>query len=380
MSNIKKIIGVVLALVMALSVATVAFAASEDAYSVVITSDKATLNAGDTATVTVKVTANYNASAMSIPVFFDNAKVNVEAATTLEHATIATEASPDVDKYFENSGHTKADYGIRALVYIAPYGTAITSYADTVVMTLTVTAKDGASGAVVLECLDATVKTNANPAGTLYVAKNSSGNATVDSIAEVVDTANVTAATATINIAGASEPNTLAIKDTAPFAPTIDTANAASTEYTAFIYGIDTLGWNDAMTPDGALSDFLTTALGDDYLVIEPADGGETTGTVIKVLDADGVTVLETYVFIYFGDVDMDGVVGASDAYACEYYEMNYMGFDNLYQFMAGDVDGDGLPGASDAYFFEYYEMNYTGMPTQADVAAVASTIAYEIF
>lgn len=378
MSNIKKIIGVVLALVMALSVATVAFAATGDAYSVTVTADKTELAAGESATVTVKVTANYNVSAMSIPVFFDNTKVTADAgSTTLAGAEVITEASADVDALYAGSDRSKDTYGVRALSYIAPYYSAIKSYNDEAVMTFTVTAKDGASGAVVLECVEAAVKTSSNPSGTLYVAKNSSGSAEVDSLAEVIDDATITSAT--INIAG-GEPNTLAIKDTAPFAPVIDTANAANTEYTAFIYGIDTLGWNDAMTPDGALSDFLTTALGDDYLVIEPADGGETTGTIIKVLDADGVTVLETYVFIYFGDVDMDGVVGASDAYACEYYEMNYMGFDNLYQFMAGDVDGDGLPGASDAYFFEYYEMNYTGMPTQADVAAVASTIAYEIF
>lgn len=381
MSNIKKIIGVVLALVMALSVATIAFAANGDAYSVTITSDKAELQAGETATVTVKVTANYNVSAMSIPVFFDNSQVTVSAgATTLANATIATEASPDVDKFFAGSGHTKDDYGVRALVYIAPYNADITSYTDATVMTFTVTANDDATGAVVLECIQATVKTSSNPSGALYVAKNSSGNATVDSLAEVIDDATITAATATINFAsGAQIVNTLAIKDSAPSIPFIDYNNAASTDYTAILYGMDTLGWNDDITPEGELADYLTTELGDDYLEIEPVDGGETTGTIVKVLDADGVTVLETYVFVYFGDVDGDGLVDSNDKFVASYYGLNFDGIGTIEQLMAGDLDGDGWPTADDGFVMSYYGLNYTGLDSQQDIGAIAYEVEYEL-
>lgn len=381
MSNIKKIIGVVLALVMALSVATIAFAANGDAYSVTITSDKDTIAAGETATVTVKVTANYNVSAISIPVFFDNSQVTVSAgATTLANATIATEASPDVDKFFAGSGHTKDDYGVRALVYIAPYNADITSYTDATVMTFTVTANDDATGAVVLECIQATVKTSSNPSGALYVAKNSSGNATVDSLAEVIDDATITAATTTINFAAGEEiVNTLAIKDSAPSIPFIDYNNAASTDYTAILYGMDTLGWNDDITPEGELADYLTTELGDDYLVIEPVDGGETTGTVIMVLDADGETVLETYVFVYFGDIDGDGLVDSNDDFAASYYGLNFDGISTLEQLMAGDLDGDGFPTADDGFAMSYYGLNYSGLDSQQNIGAIAYEVAYEL-
>lgn len=389
MSNIKKIIGVVLALVMALSVATVAFAAPEDNYSITFTADKTTISEGETATVEVKVTANFNVSAMTIPVFFDNTKVSVKATPAatdpaeLERTVIAaadSEEYNDLTRFYKGTTYTEADHGVVALNYLPVTGDAIRQYNNETVMTLTVTALAGASGASVIECLSTTVKTNDNPSGTLLIAKNKSGTAVVDSEGEVVDNGNVAGATTTITIAGETVVNTLAIKDTAPSTPFIDTKYAETTGYTGFLYGMDTLGWNDDMTPEGALADYLTTALGDDYLVIEPVNGNETTGTIVKVLDADGATVLETYVFIYFGDVDMNGLVGASDAYPCEYYEMNYMGFDNLYQFIAGDVNGDGMPGAADAYYFEYYEMNYMGMPSQADIAAVASTLTYEIF
>ncbi len=179
--------------------------------------------------------------------------------------------------------------------------------------------------------------------------------------------------------ATATEPNTLKIKDTAPFAPVVDLTNKGE-GYTGSIYGIDTLGWNDMFTADGTLSDFLTTELGDEYLrITTPDSGAETTGTIIEVLDADGSTVLETYVFVYFGDVDMDGLVGLSDAAYAEYYEAYYDGIDTLAQLMAGDVDGDGLCGLSDAAYMEYYEAAYTGMPSQVDAGSMASSNIYEL-
>ena len=183
----------------------------------------------------------------------------------------------------------------------------------------------------------------------------------------------------TVTVGETAAMNMLVIKDTAMYEPVIDLTNK-SAEYTGSIYGIDTLGWNDNLMPDGMLADFLTTSLGDEYLRITTPDSGvETTGTIIEVLDADMETVLETYVFVYFGDVDMDGLVGASDADIVSYYEANYMGIDTLAQFMAGDLDGDAWPTAADGDTMSYYEANYMGMPMQSDVAAMASFNIYEL-
>ncbi len=179
-----------------------------------------------------------------------------------------------------------------------------------------------------------------------------------------------------------AEPNTLVLNENAPFEAYIDYDNNVGGEYTGTIYGFDTLGWNDNFEADGAIADFVTTAYGDDYLeVIVPEDAGvETTGTVVNVLDEEG-NVVESYIYIYYGDVDMDGLIGASDAGMAENYEIMYEGFDNLYQFMAGDLDGDAMPGASDAGIMENYEIMYEGMPFQADVGAgVYGCIVYEIF
>lgn len=314
MSNIKKIIGVVLALVMALSVATVAFAAPGDAYSVTVTADKATIAAGESATVTVKVTANFNVSAMSIPVFFDNSQVTASAGeTTLANANIATETSTNVEAYFEGSGHTKDDYGIRALIYLAPYGAAIKSYANEAVMTFTVTANDDATGAVVLECISTAVKTSSNPSGTLYVTKNGSGNATVDSLGEVIDAADVTGATATVNIASAAEPADLAVKTAyASSGIIIDTNKTFGGKYDGVVYGFELSGTINVA--------FYTTRL-------EATNGGSITiektpyvsrpvsygtGATVQVMNADG-TLSKTYVIVIFGDVSGNGKIGAED-------------------------------------------------------------------
>ena len=200
-----------------------------------------------------------------------------------------------------------------------------------------------------------------------------------------VNASNAALATAIANFETAeepAEPNTLVLNENAPFEAIIDLQNNIGGEYTGTIYGFDTLGWNENWETDGAIADFVTTAYGDDYLEVVVGDAGvETTGTVINVLDEEG-NVVESYMYIYFGDMDMDGNVGASDAGMAEDYEMLYEGIDTLQQFMAGDLDADGMPGASDAGYMADWEMLYEGMPFQSDVGAmvIESGIVYEIF
>ncbi|MBQ4571950.1 MAG: hypothetical protein IJA80_01575 [Clostridia bacterium] len=177
-----------------------------------------------------------------------------------------------------------------------------------------------------------------------------------------------------------AEPNTLVLNENAPFEAIIDTVNTCDGEFTGTVYGFDTLGYNDEFVADGTIAEFLSTAYGDEYLEVVVGDAGvETTGTIVNVLD-ENYEVVETYMFIYFGDMDMDGWVGASDAGIAEYYELNYMGIDTLYQFMAGDLDGDTLPTAADAGFMEWFELNYSGLPTQAEVGSLVVCNEYVIY
>lgn len=316
MSNIKKIIGVLLALVMTLSMAAVAFAADGDKYSITITSDKTTLEAGQSATVTVKLTANYNVSAISIPVFFDKSKVTVDAgSTTVEGASIVTEDSESVDSQIYNgSGLSKDQYGVRALVMVPEWGQSIKKYTDETVMTFTVTPVDGASGAVVFECVDASVKTTAKPGGSLYVGKNSSGNDTVDSNAEVIDDYDISKANTTITLGSSSEPADLAIKaDYDATGIVIDTNKTFGGQYAGVVYGFNL----DETVNAAFYTNRLEATNGGSITVVKtpyvarPASYG--TGATIQVKNADG-SLVKTYVIVIFGDVNGDGRLLSNDA------------------------------------------------------------------
>lgn len=325
MSNIKKIIGVVLALVMALSVATVAFAAPEDNYSVTLTADKTELQAGETATVEVKVTSNFNVCAMSIPVFFDNTKVTVTGVATATDATEAANtvvASKDsathnnLAKYYKNTGYTEADHGVVALIYIAQVGNAVRTYSNETVMKLTVTALADVSGEAVVECLSTSVKTDAKPLGTLYVGKSSA--ATVSAEPEIVDNADVSGAKATIKIAGAAEPADLAVKSAyADSGIVIDTHKTFGGQYDGVVYGFTLEGTINAAfytnrleaTNGGSITIVKTP------YVTRPVSYG--TGATVQVKNADG-TLVKTYVIVLLGDVSGNGKVGPEDTSAVD--------------------------------------------------------------
>lgn len=319
MSNIKKIIGVVLALVMALSVATVAFAATGDKYSVSISADKTTLAAGETATVTVSVTSNYYVSTMSIPVFFDKNLVTVsDASTTLsgDLKDIKVVTDGDLSKFYKGTTYTADDHGVVALTYVAKEGASIDTYNNTAVMTFKVTALADVTGNAVVECVSGTVKTSANTNGTLYLGKNSSGNATVDSLAEWIDDADITAATVSIAIGGgAVEAADLALTDAGATAGVIiDTHKTFGGQYAGVVYGFTQAAANTFITNRYLSTNLQATNEG----TLEFArpngktSGGFGTGTTVTVKNSDS-TVSKTYVVVIFGDVNQDGMITAAD-------------------------------------------------------------------
>lgn len=319
MSNIKKIIGVVLALVMVLSVATIAFAADGDAYSIAITADRTTLNPGESATVTVKLTTNYYASAISIPVFFDKSQVTVSAGTsTVQDATIATEDSASIQPIYDGAGLSKDDYAVRALVLVPEWGAALKKYANEAVMTFTVTANEGATGSAVFECVSSSIKiTPTHSNGSLYVGKNSSGTAVYDSLAETVNTCDITAAKATINFAGAAEAADLEIKSAyADSGIIIDTHKTFGGQYDGVVYGFTLADSKTAIRNTTMYTTALQASNGGTLEFIGIKVGRFTcygTGATIKVLSSDG-KLSKTYVIVIFGDVDSNGSITGDDS------------------------------------------------------------------
>ena len=350
--------------------------------SITITSDKAELSAGETATVSVKVTANFSIATMSIPVFYDKELVTVSDATAklsnyAVSSAITDAQSADSGKIYANTDISADDFGFVLVNYIGEAGKDVPETMDSVVLTFKITAKADVNGNAVFKCVSQSAKTDNNPAGMLYFGSPTSGTA-INDIPENVENINLTNASATVKIGG--EPATLMVQEDFAYAEyvVIDTNNTNNGEYTGIVYGIDTLDQNDYMEILGTLDDALTTSNGDDYLVIEANEMGmESTGATITVVDENG-DAIETYVFVYFGDIDGDGMISSNDALIAEWYEIAYEGIESYAAYVAADIDGDGMPTANDALIEEWYEIGYEGVDYQYNLGQNAVNNMYE--
>lgn len=377
MKRSKKLIGIVLSLILAISITATIFIATANTKEtdIIITVDKAELSAGESATVSVKVTSNHPIATMSIPVFYDKTLVDVSDVTpTLTDyavkSAITDAQSKDVSKVYANTGINSDKFGFVLATYIGGAGKEVPETTDSVVLTFKITAKTDVSGTEIIKCVSQSAKTDESIAGMLYFGATTNVKS-IDSIPENIENIDLTLAQANVKIG--AEPNTIMIKEDAIVEAVIDLNNTCDGEFTGTIYGIDTLA---NLTEDGSLADNLTTAYGDDYLEIIESDGGETTGTIINVLDENG-EVVETYVFIYFGDINMDGSISSDDGFYTEYFEGMGEGIDTLYQLMAADVNGDGLISSDDGFYTEYFEGMGEGIPTQTEISEMVSANEY---
>ena len=377
----KKLISVVLSIILVISLtATVLIAtANTKEATVTVTADKQEIKSGQTATIAVSVTTNFPVATMSIPVFYDKALVDVESCeTTLDYAyagTTTDKTAVDSGKIYANTGVKSDKFGFVLVTYIAGAGDSVAeALNNTVVLTFTVTAKADVNGTAIFKVLSDSAKTEDNIQGMLYFGAQPKGNV-VDEIPENVENINVSSTN--VNISNGE--NTLTVKEDFEYADyvVIDTENTNNGEYTGIVYGIDTLDQNMYLEDLATLADALTTNNGDDYLVIEANENGvESTGSTITVVDENG-DALETYVFVYFGDIDGDGMISANDALIAEWYETAYEGIDSYAAYVAADVDGDGMPSANDALIAEWYETAYEGVDYQYNLAMVVVENGY---
>lgn len=352
MSNIKKIIGVVLALVMVLSMASVAFAADGDYYEISfnVVGDKTELAPGESTTIEVRLTANFYVSAISIPVFFDNSQVDVTVTPKLER----DEDQPDrisiadnnsdadaIKKFYESVPEGKKSLAFSAFVYVGKYyDTLYKDYNNELVMTLEVTAKADAKSTVVpFDCIKETIKTTTHPSGALYVAKNSSGNAEVDSVGEVIDDARITKATTEITVKGNNEPADLELKAKGESdGVVIDRRITFGGQYSGVVYGFNQAANGTFRTNTNYLTDSLK-ATNDGTLEFSRSIGtaGWGTGTVITVKNSDGSLSGKTYVVVIFGDVNCDGFINGNDTSALKSYVSQPSSLTNLVIRMASN-------------------------------------------
>lgn len=367
MTKAKKMLSLVLAVVMVAAMFAFSASAAADTATFTVTVNNASPAPGDVITVTVNLTTSYYAGPTNVPVYYNPAVFEFVAGSVVGTKIFGNGTTDIKDHNDSATGCLKV-----AFIPDTAGGTAAAKVLNGTLFTFQLRAKANGTSDIGLKAEDQ--KTSTNVGGTLYCGAYDSSeiDANPATVGQVF-TINNTSATV-----GSAVENTLVVKDTAPSTPTIDTTNNCG--YDASIYGMDTLGWNDELTPEGAITDYLTTTLGDEYLRITTPDSGyETTGTIIEVLDADGSTVLKTYVFIYFGDINEDGLVDSDDDFLAAYYGLNFMGIDTLEQLMAGDLDGDAWPTSDDGFAMSYYGLNYTGLPSQQACAEMAVGNYFEL-
>ena len=326
MSRSKKLIGLVLAVVMALSMLTVAFADYDPATltaSITITSTADTLNPGETATITVKATTNYYVSTFSIPVFYDNAYVTVSNATApVTGSVVATEASAGGSKFYNGTTLTSADTGVEAAVYVADFGDTLTQFNNTTVLTFDVTANATTGVTDVIRCEADSIKTSTNSVGALYIAANKSESSTMDSLALNNENIDITAATVTITIPGAAEFDLVTTATGDSNGVIIDRNKTFGGAYAGVVYGFPQLA-NNTFRTINYITTNLTTSDGANTQAIVAADLARTIGTVGYGTGTTITVGSKVYVIVIFGDVNGDGLINASDTTATKNAVLN---------------------------------------------------------
>ena len=330
MKNKNKIIAVIVAIVLAVSVFVVGTVANTKNTSIQIAIDKTQLSAGETATVTVTATADYPVATASIPVFYDKTMVAVSDGTaTLTGyavAEVTTDANAvDSSKIYANTGIDSSKFGFVLVTYIGGANDSVSTIENKTLLTFTITAKADVSGDALIKCVTESAKTEDNIEGMLYFGATTSGT-TITSIPENVENIDVSVATESVIITSGG--TILIAKDDKP--TVVDTENK-------YIYGI---------TSGDSVEDYIKVNNGSFELVANASGYTNGTGATVNVKNASG-TVVDTYTVIIFGDVNGDASITAADSDSVSIASLGGIinGDSNN---IAADVNGDGYITAAD--------------------------------
>lgn len=358
MTKAKKMLSLVLAVVMVAAMfAFSASAATPDA-TFTVSVDNATVTQGEVINVTVNLTTNYYAGPTNVPVYY-NPAVFEFVADSVTGAKIFGATATDVKSYND------AVTGCLKVAFIPNMsdGTAVAKYMNGTLFTFQLKAIADGTSDIGLKPEDQ--KTATNVGGTLYC--GAYGTSAIDANpATVGQTFAITNTSATVGSAAKPE---LQLSETGVANGVIIDRTSLCNDGAGFVYGINTdLG--------DSIADALTTPAGS-IRVTENAQGVFSTGATIELLAADGSTVLETYYFVFFGDVNGDGWVDPTDATSVEgvagFFDFDYEGADGSLSSMAADINGDGWIDPTDATYVEGVA-GYFDFPTQAETAAVVAT------
>lgn len=357
MTKAKKAIGVILAVVMlATMFAFGSLAATPGNATFTVTPSATQVEVGDTITVTVKVTTDYYAGPVSVPVHYDAALFDYVENSCVPNADIYGKGAAEA-KAFNNNGCLTV--GFSPLSEVA--GAKAQVLTDVTLFTFQLTAKANGVSPVELKAEDQ--KAVGNMTGKLYCGQKANADlASEDTMIGQTFTLN----NSSVTIGSTAAPE-LQLSETGEANGVIIDRVSTCNDGNGFIYGIDT-------DQGASIEEALTTPAGS-IRVTENSQGAMSTGATIELLDDSG-NVLETYIFVFFGDVNGNGMVDPDDVTAVTgiagWMDFDYFAGDGTPESIAMDINGNEMIDPDDVTYVEGVA-GWMDFPTQAETAAIVS-------
>ena len=356
----KKILSLALALVMALGVLTMGVFAAKTTPTATFTvsASPSEVATGDEVTITVKANATetFYAGPMSLPIEYDSSLFEYVA----DSATVANIYGESTTK-----SAVKAEAGKLTVALTPSTSGAVTAPdlngANLTVLTFKLKAIGSTGSSTVAIANDQ--KTAANIGGKFYCGSFDSANPKTAELTEIGQTLNRVSATISYKGGAVGTPELVLTARGTEMGTVIDRTSTCN-DYAGYVYGIDTL--NDGED----ILDFIKTDVGS-VEVVENENGVVSTGATIVLKNAAG-EVVETYVFVYFGDVNGDGMIDLADS---DMIESSAAFIEEIVEgtatFMSTDVEVDGMLDLSDSDAIEAQCVFITDLPTQYELAAL---------
>lgn len=358
MTKAKKAISLIVSVVMLLGVLAVGVFANDNTGvaengTIALSFDKASYNAGDTVKVTVKLTTDYYAATVSVPVQYDSSAVKFVSGTTASTLFGAGDATKTVVNDAAAGGKTYVYVGV--LPQAA--GGAVAQKANGVVLsTLTFTASKAISDTAAAFGVLNDQKSMTNLSGKLYV-----GSYKTSDVTSTVYTTGQKLTFPVMKAAAAADPE-LILTEEGNGAVIRKDLCTGSGDYAGCVFGIDTLNGEN-------IKDYVTTKAGS-IEVVANDQGNMTTGATILLKDDSG-KVVATYVFIYFGDVNGDGAVNITDSSDIEAHDQWVKTIpEDTAAYYSCDVNADAAVNITDSSDIEAHDQWVKELRSQKEIAA----------
>lgn len=352
----KKILSLALALVMALGVLTMGVFAAKTTPTATFTvsASASEVATGDEVTITVKANATetFYAGPMSLPIEYDASLFEYVA----DSAAVANIYGAGTTK-----SAVKAETGKLTVALTPSTSGAVTAPdlngANLTVLTFKLKAIGTTGSSTVAIANDQ--KTADKIGGKFYCGSFDSADPKTAELTEIGQTLNRVDTTISYKSVGTPE---LVLTQADNGAVIRNDLCTTSGEFAGCVFGIDTINGE-------SIEDFVTTAVGS-VEVVANDKGNITTGAKILLKDTSG-TVVATYVFIYFGDVNGDGMADGTDAGKIEAHDAWILTIDeDTAEFYASDVNADANVDGTDAGRIEAHDAWILELSSQAEMAA----------